>query len=240
MNHSQGTIFEKDSRWTAVDTYTFGHLHSSSSSTPSSSVLEHTLKNSEEQGLPKIAVAPSQGKLLQLIARIGGAKRILELGTLGGYSTIWLATAGPEVHVTSIEVDAHHAEVARANIEYAGLSSRIDVHLGRGQDILPALAEEVAAGKRERFDFVFIDADKEHNWFYVDSALGMSRSGATIVVDNVVRKGQIVLDAYQEDPKVVGSRLVVENIGKDERLDGTVLQTVDEKSYDGFLLAVKR
>lgn len=228
---------DADPAWTAVDHYAFSHLHPSSS-TPSPSTLSQALSNSTKQGLPDIAVSPSQGKYLQLTARLARAKHILEVGTLGGYSTIWLATSSPDVHVTSVEVDAHHAEVARSNIAAAGLQDRVDVRLGAGVDVLPQLAEEVKAGKREKFQFVFIDADKENNWNYVDVALGMCESGAVVVVDNVVRRGKLAEES--EDPRVQGARKVVERIGKDGRLDGVVLQTVGEKSYDGFVLAVVR
>jgi predicted O-methyltransferase YrrM len=191
---------------------------------------------SEKEGLPDIAVSPSQGKYLQLQARLMRAANILEVGTLGGYSTIWLANARPTVKVTSVEVDKHHAEVARANIKYAGVEDRVDVRLGSGMEVLPQLAEEFRNGKRDKFDLVFIDTDKMNNWNYVDIALGMCGLGACIIVDNVVRRGQLAKDL--DDPAVVGARMVVENIGKDKRLEGVVMQTVGEKSYDGFLFAV--
>jgi predicted O-methyltransferase YrrM len=164
------------------------------------------------------------------------AKNILEVGTLGGYSTIWLANASPDVRVTSVEVDKHHAEVARSNVQHAGVADRVEVRLGPGIEVLPQLVEEVKNGKRDKFQFVFIDADKQNNWNYVDIALGMCDPGACIIVDNVVRRGQLAKDVT--DPAVVGARKVVENIGKDDRLDGVVMQTVGEKSYDGFLFAV--
>jgi len=226
---------ENDPRWTAVDEYAFSHLHPSSK-TPSASALEDALAASEKEGLPDIAVSPSQGKYLQLQARLVRAKNILEVGTLGGYSTIWLANASPNVHVTSVEVDKHHAKVARANVKNAGVADRVDLRLGPGIDVLPQLAEEVKAGKRGKFQLVFIDADKENNWNYVDIALGMCEPGACIIVDNVVRRGRLAQDL--DDPSVMGARKVVENVGKDDRLDGIVMQTVGEKSYDGFLIAV--
>ncbi|CAO2651044.1 Nn.00g093410.m01.CDS01 [Neocucurbitaria sp. VM-36] len=232
----QGQSYEKDPRWTAVDTYAFSHLHPSTSTTPSLSALDHALKTQAEQGLPDIAVSPSQGKYLQLTARLARAKNILEVGTLGGYSTIWLANAAPDVNVVSVEVDEHHAKVARGNVDNAGVGSRVDIRLGPGIEVLPQLAEEVKSGNRGKFQFVFIDADKENNWNYVDVALGMCEAGAVVIVDNVVRKGELAKDT--QDPRVAGARRVVENIGKDERLDGIVMQTVGEKNYDGFLLAV--
>jgi predicted O-methyltransferase YrrM len=231
----QGQSYEKDPRWSAVDKYAFSHLHVPTRS-PSTSALEHALQNSEKEGLPDIAVSPSQGKYLQLQARLIRAKNILEVGTLGGYSTIWLANATPEVKVTSVEVDEHHAAVARSNIKNAGVADRVDVRLGSGIEVLPQLADEVKSGKREKFQFVFIDADKENNWNYVDTAIGMCDPGACIIVDNVVRKGQVA--HATDDPRVAGARKVIESIGKDHRLEGVVLQTVGDKNYDGFLFAV--
>lgn len=167
----QGQSYEKDARWTAVDTYSLGHLHPSSRTTPSNDVLEHALSNSEKEGLPDIAVSPSQGKYLQLQARLLRAKNVLEVGTLGGYSTIWLANASPDIKVISVEVDEHHAKVARSNIEHAGVADRVDVRLGPGVEVLPEIVAEVKAGKLDKFQLVFIDADKENNWNYVDTAI---------------------------------------------------------------------
>ncbi|KAF3037756.1 hypothetical protein E8E11_005300 [Didymella keratinophila] len=232
----QGQSYEKDPRWSAVDTYSLGHLHPASRTSPSNDVLEHALSNSEEQGLPDIAVSPSQGKYLQLQARLLRAKNILEVGTLGGYSTIWLANASPDVKVISVEVDEHHAKVARSNIEHAGVADRVDVRLGAGVEVLPRIVEEVKHGKLGKFQLVFIDADKENNWSYVNTALEMCEPGACIIVDNVVRKGQLAQDS--EDTRIAGARRVVEKIGSDKRLDGVVVQTVGDKNYDGFLIAV--
>lgn len=234
----KGQSYEKDPRWTAVDAYSLGHLHPSSRTTPSNDVLEHALSNSEKQGLPDIAVSPSQGKFLQLQARLVQAKNILEVGTLGGYSTIWLANASPEVKVLSVEVDEHHAKVARSNIEHAGVADRVDVRLGPGVEVLPKIVEEVKQKKLGTFQLVFIDADKENNWSYVDTAIELCEPGACIIVDNVVRKGQLA--EATDDPRVAGARRVVENVGKDDRLDGVVVQTVGDKNYDGFLIAVVR
>lgn len=233
--HNRG--YECDPSWNAVDEYAFSHLHPNTS-IPSNSVLEHVRSASEKAGLPDIAVSPPQGKYLQLQARLAHARNVLEVGTLGGYSTIWLANAHPDTKVTSVEVDEHHANVARANIEYAGLADRVDIRLGPGIEVLPQLAEEVKSGKRDKFQFVFIDADKKNNWNYVDTALGMCESGACIIVDNVVRGGRLAQSL--DDASVQGARRMVEMIGKDDRLDGMVLQTVGDKSYDGFLFAVVR
>ena len=231
-----GGEYYVDPRWAAVDAYTNPHLHPSSSTSPSPSVLSAALETQNAKDLPDIAVSAAQGKFLQLTARLSRAKHILEVGTLGGYSTIWLAHASSSVHVTSVEVDAHHAAVARQNMVDAGVSERVDILLGSGLDVLPRLAEEVKSGKREKFGFVFIDADKQSNWNYVDVALGMCEKGACIIVDNVVRGGKLATET--DDVRVMGAKRVVENVGKDERLDGVVMQTVGEKSYDGFLMAI--
>ncbi|EOA90702.1 hypothetical protein ACJQWK_11738 [Exserohilum turcicum] len=228
-------------RWIAVENYAISHLHSSSSpdTVPSPATLQHALSNSAKAGLPDISVSPSQGKYLQLTARLSRAKRILELGTLGGYSTMWLATAAPDVHVTTVELDAHRAQVARDNIAAAGLAARVDVRLGAGVDVLAELGRQVAAGQRDAFDFFFIDADKPNNWNYVDLALGMCVPGSCIIVDNVVRSGYLVVED-SENERIEGARHVIEKIGKDPRVDGVVVQTVDEKGYDGFVLAVTK
>jgi predicted O-methyltransferase YrrM len=227
---------DHDARWTAVDEYAFSKLHPSTS-TPSPTTLQNTLANSSKKGLPDIAVSPSQGKFLKLQAQLVKAQNILELGTLGGYSTIWLADSSPSVRIVSIEFDAHHREVALENLAQAGFADRVDVRLGAGLDVLPQVAAEVAEGKVGKFDLVFIDADKENNWAYVEYALGIVNSGALIIVDNVVRKGKVA-QAGTGDSRVEGARQVIEKIGADDRLDGVVLQTVGEKSYDGFVLAV--
>lgn len=140
------------------------------------------------------------------------------------------------MRVISIEVDEHHAKVARNNIERAGVADRVDVRLGAGVEVLPKIVEEVKQGKLGEFQLVFIDADKENNWNYVDTAIGLCEPGACIIVDNVVRKGQLAHET--DDPRVMGARRVVENVGKDDRLDGVVVQTVGDKNYDGFLIAV--
>ncbi|OCK82936.1 O-methyltransferas-like protein family 3 [Lepidopterella palustris CBS 459.81] len=236
MSYYGSQAFETDERWTAVDNYSFPILHPASA-VPSNNALEHALDNSAKNGLPGIAVPPSQGKFLMLQAQLIHAKNILEIGTLGGYSTIWMASARPDIHVTTIEINEHHAAVARDNLAKAGLSERVDVLLGSGLEVLPKLKAEVEAGTREKFNLVFIDADKENNWAYVDAAVGMCEAGACVIVDNVVRKGMLA-DADTNDSRVHGARKVVEEVGKDERLDGIVMQTVGEKNYDGFLMAI--
>lgn len=158
---------------------------------------------------------------------------------------MWLATAGEEVHVVSIEVDEGRAGVARRNLEYAGVSDRVDVIVGDASLVLQNLFEEIEGGKKEKFDFVFIDADKLSSWAYLDTALDMCRSGAQVVVDNVVWKGQIVDEEgsrgqEEEEEKVRGARRVVENVGRDKRVDAVVVQVVGEKNYDGFLVGIVR
>jgi predicted O-methyltransferase YrrM len=231
----QNRSYSRESRWTAVDEFAFSRLHPSTSA-PSVPALDHALANMEKAGIFNIAVSPSLGKYLQLQARLVRAKHILEVGTLGGYSTIWLANTASDVEVTSVEVDEHHAEVARANLKYAGVADRVDIRLGPGMKVLPQLAAEIQSGKREKFQFVFIDADKENNWNYVDMAIGMCEPGTCIIIDNVVRNTNWTSDIG--DPRSREARQFVENLGKDERLEGVVVQTVGERSWDGFLFAV--
>lgn len=191
-------------------------------------VLTRAVSASAAAGLPEIAVAPNQGKLLYLFARMVGARRVLEVGTLGGYSTIWLAravSAGGEV--VTIESDARHAEVARANLaDFAGV---VDVRVGQALEVLPGVAGP--------FDLVFIDADKANNAAYFEWAVRLSRPGGVIVVDNVVRGGAVT-DAGSVDPSVVGTRAVLDLMATDPRVDATAVQTVGGKGWDGFALAL--
>ncbi|KIW32806.1 uncharacterized protein PV07_04326 [Cladophialophora immunda] len=229
---------EHDPRWTAVDQYTNGHLLGPSRN-PYHAALEFAQSNSRAKGLPDIAVFPAQGKLLSLQIQITGAKNILEVGTLGGYSAIWMAAgAGADGRVTTVEVNPETKKVAEENIAHAGLSDRVTVLLGPGVEVLPALLKEVQAGKRPPFDFVFIDADKENNLAYFEWALQMTKRGTCIYVDNVVRRGLLADEAAKDDPRVAGSRRLIEAVGKDDRVDAVVLQTVAEKNYDGFMMAV--
>ncbi|HEU5109285.1 MAG TPA: O-methyltransferase, partial [Micromonosporaceae bacterium] len=185
-------------------------------------------------GLPEIQVAPNQGKLLQLMAQIRGARRILEIGTLGGYSTIWLARALPhDGRLVTMEYDRRHAEVARANIARAGLADRVEVRVGAALDLLPALARE----RPEPFDLTFIDADKQSNTEYFRWALRLSRVGSVIIVDNVVRGGRVT-DPNSDDPSVVGTRRLFDALAAEPRVTATAIQTVGSKSYDGFAMAV--
>ena len=214
--------------WTAVDHYFEGHL------LPADPVLEAALADSAAAGLPEIAVSPSQGRMLHLLARMQGAARILELGTLGGYSTIWLGRALPEGgRLLSLEYEPRHAEVARRNLERAGLSDKVEVRVGAALDLLDAMIE---AGE-DPYDLVFIDADKPNNPHYLRRALSLTRKGSVIIVDNVVRNG-LVLESGHADPRVQGSRQLAEAIAAEPRLEATVIQTVGSKGYDGFALAL--
>ncbi|MGJ3262193.1 MAG: O-methyltransferase [Salinarimonas sp.] len=196
--------------------------------------LDMALAANVEAGLPAIDVSPAQGKLLHLLARMAGAKRILEIGTLGGYSTIHLARALPEGGlVTTLEVDPKHAGVARENIARAGLSERVEIRVGRALDTLAALEAEGAAP----FDLVFVDADKPSNPDYLAFALRLSRPGTVLVFDNVVRDGA-VLDADSTSPTVRGTRAVIEALGREKRLSATAVQTLGVKGWDGFALAI--
>jgi predicted O-methyltransferase YrrM len=214
--------------WTAVDRYVddllVGH----------DAALEASLQASAKAGLPAINVAPSQGKLLNLLARVLGARAILEIGTLGGYSTIWLARALPaDGRLVTLEIDATHAEVARANIAHAGLSQRVQLRLGPALDTLAQLAAERAGP----FDLSFIDADKPNIPAYFKWALQLSRPGSLIVVDNVVRDGAVI-EAASLDASVQGVRRLNELMASEPRVSATIIQTVGAKGYDGFALAL--
>ena len=185
-------------------------------------------------GLPAIDVSIPQGRMLQLLARMAGARRILEVGTLGGVSTIFLARALPEDgRLVSLEIDPHHAEVARANVAAAGLADKVDIRVGRAIETLDAM---IAAGEGP-FDLAFIDADKQSNPDYVRAAMALGRPGSVIVVDNVIRGGR-VLDAGSDDPHLIGTRAVFDLVGAEPRLSATAVQTVGSKGWDGFLLAI--
>ncbi len=198
--------------------------------------LESALDTTAEAGMPPIAVSSPQGKLLALLATILAARQILEIGTLGGYSTIWMARAlPPDGKLISLEVDPRHAEVARKNIAGAGLDKIAEVRLGAALDALPELQKEGAGP----FDLSFVDADKVNIPAYFDWCVKLSRPGAVIVVDNVVRNGALV-DSASGDPAVQGVRALHEMIASDTRVSATTIQTVGSKGYDGFTLAVVR
>ncbi len=196
--------------------------------------LEGALTASTAGGLPEIQVSPPLGKFLHLLARLQKARAILEIGTLGGYSTIWLARAlAPGGRVVTLEFDPKHAEVARANFTRAGLADSIEVHVGRALDTLPRLAAE----GRGPFDLVFIDADKASNPDYFSWALRLTRPGSLIVIDNVVREGKVT-DAANADPDVKGTRRALEMIAAEPRVTATAIQTVGVKGWDGFAIAL--
>ncbi len=220
--------------WSAVDSYIAGQLIGSDPA------LEQALGDSSAAGLPGIAVTPAQGKLLELLARIHGARRILELGTLGGYSTIWLARALPAGgRLVTLEAEPRYAEVARVNIARAGFGDVVEIRVGPALDTLPGLAAEGAGP----FDLIFIDADKGNYPGYFEWSLKLSRPGTVIVGDNVVRDGAI-LDPHAEDPLtgdtdlIHGVRRFYELLASEPRVSATAIQTVGDKGYDGFVLAL--
>lgn len=194
--------------------------------------LEAALTAQQAAGMPAIEVAPVSGKLLNLLVRIAGARRVLEIGTLGGYSTIWMAQAvGGGGRVVTIEAEPDNAAVARASIDAAGVGERVEIHIGRAADVLPQLEDD------EPFDLIFIDADKESNTIYLDWAARLGRPGSVIVVDNIGRDGDII-DPASADSKVVGTREGLEMLGRDPRFDATALQTVGVKGWDGVAIAL--
>jgi predicted O-methyltransferase YrrM len=214
--------------WTAVDAYIEQNL------IPADPVLEETRKANADAKLPAIDVSPTQGKFLYLIAKIKGAHRILEIGTLGGYSTIWLARALPsEGKLITLEVNPKHAEVAVKNITRAGLSSFVEQRIGPARDSLAQLHAENTAP----FDLIFIDADKANNPNYLEWALRLSHPGTVIITDNVIREGGI-LNAADTDPDIQGTRRLFEKLGSNPRLEATALQTVGSKKHDGFAIAI--
>ena len=212
--------------WEAVDAFTEGLLIGPDP------VLEEALRDSAAAGLPAIAVTPSQGRLLNLIARIHAARRILEIGTLGGYSTIWLARALPaEGRLVTLELNPAYAAVAAANVERAGLAERVEQRVGRASDLLEALRGEGPAP----FDLVFIDADKARTPEYFTAALELIAPGGVIIADNAVRRGEIA-DPDSEDQGAQGMRRFHQLAAAEPRVEGTTLQTVGAKGYDGFTL----
>jgi predicted O-methyltransferase YrrM len=215
-------------RWTAVDEYVGGLL------APHDQALEAALHASAEAGLPPIQVSPPQGKLLNLLAKTLGARRILEFGTLAGYSTIWLARALADGgRLITLEADPGYAEVARKNIARAGLDGVVDLRVGPALDTLPALAAEGAGP----FDLIFIDADKVHSPDYFAWSLEHSRPGALIVVDNVVRGGSLA-EADSDDATIQAQRRLQEMLAAEPRVTATTIQTVGAKGYDGFSVAL--
>src|SRR6266851_1641819 len=215
-------------QWTAVDRY-IGDLL-----VQQDPALDAALEASAAAGLPTIQVSPTQGKLLHILARSLGARKILEIGTLGGYSTIWMARALPTGgRLITLEFSPKHAEIARANIERAGLTEFVEIRVGAALETLPKIQAEM----KEPFDLIFIDADKPNNSEYLRWAIKFSRPGTLIIVDNVVRDGGVI-DAESTDKDVQGARLLFESLGAEPRLSATALQTVGSKGYDGFAMAI--
>jgi predicted O-methyltransferase YrrM len=216
--------------WAAVDQY-FGNLLA-----PTDALLEAALAANRKAGLPSIDVSRLQGKFLHLLVLITQARRVLEIGTLGGYSTIWIARALPEGgRIVTLEYSPMHADIARRNLENAGVLNCVDLRVGPALDSLPVLESEGAGP----FDLIFIDADKPSNPQYLQWALKLSRPGTVIVVDNVVRQGKII-DAGSSDPDVQGTRRMTELMAAEPRLSAAALQNVGSKGYDGFAMAVVR
>ena len=223
---SRSTELSGAERWAAVDTY-IEDLY-----TRSDAAAARVLENQRAAGLPDIAVSPAQAKLLSVLTRSIGARRVLEFGTLGGYSTLWFARAvGPEGAVVTFELEQHHADVARASLAEAGVGERVKIRVGPAADNLGSLAAD------EPFDLVFIDADKPSNVAYYEAAMSHVRAGSLVIVDNVVRDGAVA-DAESDDPRVRGSRAIIERVAGDSRVEGSVVQTVGSKFYDGMIIAV--
>lgn len=217
-----------EARWDAVERYFVEQL------IPPDPALDAAIEATDAAGLPAINVAPTHGKFLHLLARVQGARRILEIGTLGGYSTIWLARALPaDGKLITLELDARTAELARANIARAGVADRVEVRVGRAIDALARLQAEGAGP----FDFFFIDADKRNNPDYFNWAIRLARPGSVIVVDNVVRDGAVA-DGKNRDPDVQGTRGMLELAAGEPRVSATAIQTVSSKGYDGFAIAI--
>ena len=196
--------------------------------------LDKALARNAAEGLPAIDVSAAQGKLLHVLARSIGAWRILEVGTLGGYSTIWLARALPDHGVlVTLEIDPHHAEVARANLDAAGIGDKVEIRVGPAVETLSRMETE----SEGPFDLVFIDADKPNNVAYLKAALALARPGALIIVDNVVREGRVT-DASSTDAAILGTRALFDVVAAEPRLTATAIQTVGAKGWDGFMIAV--
>lgn len=214
--------------WEKVDEYITDKL------IPKDDVLEQALTHNKQAGLPAIDVSPAQGKMLYLLAKTKNAKRILEIGTLGGYSTIWLARALEEDgELITLEADSHHVQIAQQNISRAGLSERVSILQGKALDTLSQLKERAALP----FDLIFIDADKPNNPKYLKRALDFSKKGTVIIADNVVRNGAVIYDS-SGDERVQGTREFFDLLKQEPRIEATAIQTVGEKGYDGFVYGI--
>jgi predicted O-methyltransferase YrrM len=218
---------DPDRTWTSVDQYFEQHFGLTDE------VLEAALSDSSSAGLPAISVTPAQGRFLALLVRIMGARRVLEIGTLGGYSTIWMARELPDDgKLITLEISSRNADVAKRNLERAGLAGRTTILIAPASESL----NQLMADRGAPFDFVFIDADKERSVEYFEAALALTRSGSVIIVDNVVRKGAII-DASTSDSMVLGMRALMDRLTNEGRVSATAIQTVGGKGYDGFILA---
>lgn len=215
-------------QWTAVDTFFSNHLHEADAA------LQAALDASDAAQLPRIHVSPSQGKFLMLIAMAIGAKRVLEIGTLGGYSTIWLGRGIPDDgHIDTLELNSETAEIAAVNVRAAGLEDRVAIHIGKAIDSLKHLVRI----ETPPYDFIFMDADRPSLPEYLEWSLRLSRPGTVILADNVVRKGK-VLDSTTADAEILGVQRYIELVGSNPRLESTAIQTVGSKGYDGFAMTV--
>ncbi|WP_312472207.1 O-methyltransferase [Neobacillus sp.] len=214
--------------WSEMDEYFIDKL------IPFDSTLQHVLRTNKEATIPEIDVSPTQGKLLYLLAKISGARNVLEIGTLGGYSSIWLARALPETgKVYTLEVEQEHAKIAEQNIRHAGCQNKVEVIVGKALDTLPDLKEKGVTP----FDLIFIDADKPNNPHYLKWALKLAKSGALIIADNVVRNGEVI-DEKSKDERVQGIRQFMDLLANEPRIESTAIQTVGTKGYDGFVISV--
>ena len=211
--------------WKEVDQYFTAKLHKKDQ------LMNEVMKASEEAQMPSIDVSPSQGKMLHMLVKMKGAKRILEIGTLGGYSSIWMGRALPENgSLITLEYSEKHAEVARGNIRKAGLENKVKILTGAALDTLPSL-------KGQKFDFIFIDADKKNNPHYIKWAIELSEPGTVIITDNVVRGGRVI-DAKSPDENIKGVRTFIDILSDSELIDSTAIQTVGTKGYDGFVIGI--
>lgn len=211
--------------WKEVDQYFTAKLHKKEQ------LMNEVMKANEEAQMPSIDVSPSQGKMLHMLVKMKGAKRILEIGTLGGYSSIWMARALPENgSLITLEYSEKHAEVARGNIKKAGLENKVKILTGAALDTLPSL-------KGQKFDFIFIDADKKNNPHYIKWAIELSEPGTVIITDNVVRGGRVI-DAKSPDENIKGVRTFIDILSDSELIDSTAIQTVGTKGYDGFVIGI--
>ncbi|KAF7557453.1 hypothetical protein G7Z17_g656 [Cylindrodendrum hubeiense] len=228
-------------QWNSIDEYTMSHLHPAdrdNNATVQSS-LDATLTATREEKMPLGNVSPAWGKFLTIQARAIKAKHALEVGTLAGYSAIWMTTQIPGLKLDTIEYLPKHAEVAQRNIDAAGVTDQVTLHQGAALDVLASIEKEIIEGRKERFEFVFIDADKLNSAAYFDYAVKLSKPGSIIIVDNVMgRFGISVAEQDPEEEHAKGGKLVIEAVGKDTRVDSTVMQFVGAKGYDGYLIAL--